>query len=125
MQEPAPLFAEHLRQALAYGRSRGIARPSTAVALIIGALLAFGWLVSVAAWLVLLALYLVAVALRGVLATLQFRSLGVGALTVTALPLTHAAYLAGALAGMVGREAKAQCCDARTQRGRLDPEHRC
>jgi len=109
---PEPLFGPHLRNAVAHGRARGSAlarrgfralRPSTALAVVAAGFVAAGWLIGLGPWLAAIGLYIFIVCFRAVMAALQYRSLRVGGLVAIGLVLTHAAYLASLLIGMLRR----------------------
>jgi len=114
----APLFAPHLRNAVAYGRARAASlsrrgrsavRPSTAAVLALAALVAFGWLLVFAGrpwvdvWVAAVAVYVMLVILRALLAALQHQRPGIGALVAVGLVLTHGAYLGGLVSGFAAR----------------------
>ena len=110
MASPEPLFAPHLRSAVAHGKARGTAlrrrgvralRPSTALAVAAAAFVGAGWLLGLGPWLAALVLYAVVVVYRGVAAGAQFRSLSVGGLVCVGLVLTHMAYVSALVTGVV------------------------
>ncbi len=109
---PEPLFAPHLRGAVAHGRARGSAlarrgiralRPSTALAVAAAAFVGMGWLFGLGPWLAALVLYAALVVFRGIAAAVQFRSLSVGGLVSAGLVLTHVTYVSALVTGVVRR----------------------
>jgi glycosyltransferase involved in cell wall biosynthesis len=112
---PAPLFGPHLRSVASYARSRGIAarltrgRSFTLLRLVTllplaGAVAAIPLVVAGGTartvGIVLLLVYAGAVLLGAVTGALRFRSLRVGLLAAPAFVASHAAYVAGFVAGV-------------------------
>jgi hypothetical protein len=117
LEAPEPLFRPHLRGTFAYGLARGSAfarhgfsalRPSTLVAAALALVLVFGWaLLAVPGgapiWEAVIVAYAGAVLISGLIGTIRFRSLGVGALVLAGLVLTHTVYAVSFVTGTVRR----------------------